>query len=98
MMKKKEIQPLTFDKILLQPDFIGSIENKNKKIDLYGKEEIEKDESLRHELEKASFIYQILTSHKKVTYSDDIIKQQTNRLIARIKTDEKPKQGNSNLF
>ena len=98
MMKKRELQPLTFDKILLQPDFIGSIENKNKKIDLYGKEEIEKDESLRHELEKASFIYQILTSHKKVTYSDDIKKQQTNRLIVRIKTDEKSKQGNSNLF
>ena len=65
-MKKGDKEPLTFDKILLLPDYLEFIQNGQKSIDSCGKKEvIEKDTLLQTELDKATFIYQILTSHKK---------------------------------
>ena len=93
-MKKRIKQPLTFDKILLQPDCISFIEkNRSKDVDSSGKKAIQNDDAFQHELEKASSVYHILSSHRKINPSEDIIEQHTNRLLARIKADEKSRKG-----
>jgi transmembrane sensor len=88
MSKKGRIPPLTFDKILMQPDFAELIKSRNK--------EVEENDQLRPELEKASFIYRVLSSHKKFNASDGLKKHQLNRLLSRIAIDEKSKS-NKNL-
>jgi transmembrane sensor len=89
-MKKGDKESLTFDKILLRPDYLDFIQSL--------KEGIEKDDFLKHKLDKASFISQILTSHKKIKYDDDLKKRQAGRLLARIKAEEKSKQNNKTLY
>ena len=91
MRKKAKISPLTFDKILLLPDYPEYIKTRNT--------EIEENDPLRPELEKALILNQILSSHVKVRLSDDLKKQQADRLLSRIKNDERKKQGiNPGLF
>jgi transmembrane sensor len=98
-MKKRKKQPLTFDKILLQPDFISFIEkNRNKDVDSSGKQAVINDDVFQHELEKASSIYHILTSHRKITHSGNIIEQHTYRLLARINADEKSRKRDTLLL
>ncbi|MBN2275027.1 MAG: FecR family protein [Bacteroidales bacterium] len=94
-MKKRDKASLTYDKILLLPDYMNFIQNEQSGIDACGNNKDENTDSWRHELEKAAFLSQILTSHKKIKYSDDIKKQHAGRLLARIKADKKSKQNNN---
>jgi len=86
MLKKRKVPPLTFDKILMQLDFPEFVKNQEK--------EAENNEVLRHELEKAVFIHHTLTAHKKVRVSDDLKERQAERLLARIKNEERSRPDN----
>lgn len=87
--KKGDKDFITFDKILLQPDYAGFIQSRLSGTEFLGKTEGGKENGSRHELEKAALISQILTSHKKIKYSDELKKKQAARLLARIRTDER---------
>jgi len=91
-MKKGDKESLTFDKILMQTDYLEFIHSEQSKIDSVEEGEVLRGNGWKHELEKAAFISQVFTAHKKVRYSDEIKKLQAVRLLARIKADEKSKQ------
>jgi transmembrane sensor len=92
MMKRGDKDILTFDKILLLPDYKDYIKDNLSGANSCGKYESEEGNRQRTELEKASLISQLLTSHKKIKFPDEIKKKQVARLLARIKSEERSNQ------
>lgn len=85
-MSQRKNPKITFDKLLMDQDFIDHLKYKN--TGYQGKDMIEKDPELRSELEKASFIFHILSSHKRIKFPDELKKAHVERLIKRIQLDE----------
>lgn len=88
-MGKKKKDNLTFDRLLMDEDFISRIREINDKTEELKKNYIENNDVSDLEFDRAVFIHQSLSSHKKVKFPDDYKKQQADRLIARVNTYEK---------
>ncbi|MBN1414632.1 MAG: FecR family protein [Bacteroidales bacterium] len=84
-MEKKDKGKLTFDKILMQSDFT----------DLCTQKAFERDDTEKHEWDKALFIHRMLTSNKAKTYSDDTKELHINRLLMRIRAYERSTHRNN---
>ncbi len=97
-MKKKEEQKLTFDKLLMDEGFISDIIKFNDRKDELQNKYIKNKGITENELEQAIYVYNALSSHKRIKFSDEYKQHQSDRLMAHINTDEKGNKRKKELF
>jgi transmembrane sensor len=88
-----ENKRMTYVDILMDDRFVAFMKEKDEKKPPYWAKAAEEDPDIKKEYDKALSFYKILTSHKKLKYSDDIKEKAVSRLINIINASSREKKG-----
>ncbi len=76
-----EKRKMTYDEILMDERFVSFMKKKDEKKSPYWEKIAAEDPEIKKEFDKAMVVYNILTSHKKVKYPDNLKQKSVTRLI-----------------